>query len=73
MTEYLVYMRHRVQPKVQTLRVEAESHYEAECIARCRVLGHVVTRICPLTPEVDDFALYRYFTQRYATVRCAKV
>lgn len=26
-----------------------------------------------LTPEVDDFALYRYFTQRYATVRCAKV
>jgi len=54
MTEYLVYMRHRVQPKVQTLRVEAESHYEAECIARYRVLGHVVTRICPLTPELDD-------------------
>ena len=26
-----------------------------------------------LTPEVDDFALYRYFTQRYGTVRCAKV
>ena len=26
-----------------------------------------------LTPEVDDFALYRYFTTRYGTVRCAKV
>ena len=26
-----------------------------------------------LTPEVDDFALYNYFTQRYQTVRCAKV
>ena len=26
-----------------------------------------------MTPEVDDFALYRYFTQRYGTVRCAKV
>ena len=22
---------------------------------------------------MDDFALYRYFTQRYGTVRCAKV
>ena len=26
-----------------------------------------------LTPEVDDFALYRFFTQRYSSVRCAKV
>ena len=23
--------------------------------------------------QVDDFALYRYFTGRYQTVRCAKV
>lgn len=47
-------------------------------------LNHNSTRLAPgeidtsiwvgdLTPEVDDFALYRYFTQRYATVRCAKV
>ena len=26
-----------------------------------------------LTPEVDDFALYRFFTQRYGSIRCAKV
>lgn len=26
-----------------------------------------------LTPEVDDYALYQFFTQRYQTVRCAKV
>lgn len=47
-------------------------------------LNHNSTRLAPgeidtsiwvgdLTPEVDDFALYRYFTQRYSTVRCAKV
>merc|ERR1719433_2671599 len=47
-------------------------------------LNHNSTRLQPgeadtsiwvgdLTPEVDDFALYRYFTQRYGTVRCAKV
>jgi len=47
-------------------------------------LNHNSTRLAPgeidtsiwvgdLTPEVDDFALYRYFTQRYGTVRCAKV
>jgi len=26
-----------------------------------------------LTPEVDDFALYRFFTARYSSVKCAKV
>jgi hypothetical protein len=47
-------------------------------------LNHNSTRLQPgeidtsiwvgdLTPEVDDFALYQYFTQRYQTVRCAKV
>jgi RNA recognition motif-containing protein len=47
-------------------------------------LNHNSTRLQPgepdtsiwvgdLTPEVDDFALYNYFTQRYQTVRCAKV
>jgi len=47
-------------------------------------LNHNSTRLAPgeidtsiwvgdLTPEVDDFQLYRYFTQRYGTVRCAKV
>ena len=47
-------------------------------------LNHNSTRLAPgeidtsiwvgdLTPEVDDFALYRYFTTRYGTVRCAKV
>jgi len=47
-------------------------------------LNHNSTRLQPgesdtsiwvgdLTPEVDDFALYRFFTQRYATIRCAKV
>jgi hypothetical protein len=54
MTEYLVYMRHRVQPKMQTLRVEANSYYEASLIARERALGHTVTRICPITAEFDD-------------------
>jgi len=47
-------------------------------------LNHNSTRLQPgevdtsiwvgdLTPEVDDFALYRFFSQRYQTVRCAKV
>jgi len=47
-------------------------------------LNHNSTRLQPgesdtsiwvgdLTPEVDDFALFRFFTQRYATIRCAKV
>jgi len=47
-------------------------------------LNHNSTRLQPgevdtsiwvgdLTPEVDDFALYRFFTQRYSSVRCAKV
>ncbi len=47
-------------------------------------LNHNSTRLQPgeidtsvwvgdLTPEVDDFALYQFFTQRYQTVRCAKV
>ena len=47
-------------------------------------LNHNSTRLQPgendtsiwvgdLTPEVDDFSLYQYFTQRYQTVRCAKV
>lgn len=26
-----------------------------------------------LSPDVDDFALYQFFSQRYQTVRCAKV
>ena len=26
-----------------------------------------------LTPDVDDYALYQFFSQRYQTVRCAKV
>ncbi|TRY63877.1 hypothetical protein TCAL_00883 [Tigriopus californicus] len=47
-------------------------------------LNHNSTRLAPgepdtsiwvgdLTPEVDDFILYQFFTQRYQTVRCAKV
>ena len=47
-------------------------------------LNHNSTRLQPgetdtsiwvgdLTPEVDDFSLYQFFTQRYQTVRCAKV
>jgi RNA recognition motif-containing protein len=47
-------------------------------------LNHNSTRLQPgepdtsiwvgdLTPEVDDFTLYQFFTQRYQTVRCAKV
>lgn len=47
-------------------------------------LNHNSTRLAPgevdtsiwvgdLTPEVDDFGLYRYFTARYQTIRCAKV
>lgn len=47
-------------------------------------LNHNSTRLAPgepdtsiwvgdLTPDVDDFALYQYFTQRYQSVRCAKV
>lgn len=47
-------------------------------------LNHNSTRLQPgepdtsiwagdLTPEVDDFALYQFFSQRYQTVRCAKV
>lgn len=47
-------------------------------------LNHNSTRLQPgevdtsiwvgdLSPDVDDFALYQFFTQRYQTVRCAKV
>jgi len=47
-------------------------------------LNHNSTRLQPgeadtsiwvgdLTPEVDDFALYRFFTHRYGSIRCAKV
>lgn len=47
-------------------------------------LNHNSTRLQPgepdtsiwvgdLTPEVDDYALYQFFTQRYQSVRCAKV
>ncbi len=47
-------------------------------------LNHNSTRLQPgetdtsiwvgdLTPEVDDFTLYQWFTNRYQTVRCAKV
>ena len=47
-------------------------------------LNHNSTRLAPgepdtsiwvgdLTPEVDDFALYQFFTARYQYVRCAKV
>jgi len=47
-------------------------------------LNHNSTRLAPgeidtsiwvgdLTPEVDDFALYRFFTGRYTSVKCAKV
>merc|ERR1712096_288100 len=47
-------------------------------------LNHNSTRLQPgeadtsiwvgdLTPEVDDFALYRFFTRRYHSIRCAKV
>jgi len=47
-------------------------------------LNHNSTRLQPgeadtsiwvgdLTPEVDDFALYRFFAQRYNSIRCAKV
>ncbi len=47
-------------------------------------LNHNSTRLQPgepdtsiwvgdLTPEVDDFALYQFFTNRYRTVRCSKV
>lgn len=54
MTEYLVYMRHRVRPEMQVVRVEADSHYEASLIARERALGHVVARICPVAAEFND-------------------
>lgn len=47
-------------------------------------LNHNSTRLLPgepdtsiwvgdLTPEVDDYALYQFFSHRYQTVRCAKV
>jgi RNA recognition motif-containing protein len=47
-------------------------------------LNHNSTRLQPgegdtsiwvgdLTPDVDDYALYQFFSQRYTTVRCAKV
>ena len=47
-------------------------------------LNHNSTRLAPgepdtsiwvgdLTPEVDDFGLYQFFTARYQYVRCAKV
>jgi len=47
-------------------------------------LNHNSTRLAPgeidtsiwvgdLTPEVDDYALYRFFTARYSSVKCAKV
>jgi len=47
-------------------------------------LNHNSTRLQPgeldtsiwvgdLTPEVDDYALYRFFISRYTSVRCAKV
>jgi len=47
-------------------------------------LNHNSTRLAPgeidtsiwvgdLTPEVDDYALYRFFITRYNSVRCAKV
>lgn len=47
-------------------------------------LNHNSTRLQPgepdtsiwvgdLTPDVDDFALYQFFSQRYQTVKCAKV
>ena len=47
-------------------------------------LNHNSTRLQPgeadtsiwvgdLTPDVDDYALYQFFSQRYQTVRCAKV
>jgi len=47
-------------------------------------LNHNSTRLQPgevdtsiwvgdLTPDVDDYALYRFFIQRYTSVRCAKV
>ena len=26
-----------------------------------------------LTPEIDDFSLYKFFSQRYQTIRCARV
>lgn len=54
MTEYLVYMRHRANATMQVLRIEAGSSYEASIIARERTLGHVVVRICSITPEFDD-------------------
>lgn len=54
MTEYMVYLRHRVQPTMKALRVQADSYYEASVIARERALGHTVTRICPITAEFDD-------------------
>ena len=47
-------------------------------------LNHNSTRLLPgepdtsiwvgdLTPEVDDYALFQFFSHRYQTVRCAKV
>jgi len=47
-------------------------------------LNHNSTRLQPgeadtsiwvgdLTPEVDDFELYKFFAQRYGSIRCAKV
>ena len=47
-------------------------------------LNHNSTRLQPgepdtsiwvgdLSPDVDDYALYQFFSQRYQTVRCAKV
>ena len=35
--------------------------------------GHPVTFVSCILIQVDDFALYRFFTGRYTSVKCAKV
>lgn len=54
MKEYIVWLRHRAQSTLQSVRVEADSHYEASCAARATHLGHVVARVYPVSNDEDD-------------------
>jgi phosphopantetheine adenylyltransferase len=54
MKEYIVWLRHRAQSTLRSVRVEADSDYEASCAARATHIEHTVARVYPVSSNEDD-------------------
>ena len=54
MTEYIVWLRHRSQATLKSVRVQAESYYEASCLSRWQNPGYTVSRVYLFVNHEDD-------------------